>query len=187
MRVSAVSTDKILKPLEEAISQVLIPALTMQPAPSKMTRDVLALPACLGGMGLVNPVHWSKQQHVTSATACRPLTEMIFQQGGDVSRATEEQRDIKKRLHQHHRAKKKEDADAIISILPQSQRKNVQLAQEKGASSWLTAIPIQRLGFTLHKGAFRDAVGLRYGWGLHLTPRSCHCGQNFDINHVLIC
>ena len=136
----------------------------MQPAPSKTTRDVLALPACLGGMGLVNPVHRSKQEQVTSATACRPLTEMIIQQGGDVSRATEEQRGIKKRLHQHqhHRAKKKEEADAIISILPQSQRKNVQLAQEKGASSWLTAIPIQRLGFTLHKGAFRDAVCLRY-------------------------
>ena len=37
MRVSAVSTDEILKPLEETISQVLIPALTMQTAPSYMT------------------------------------------------------------------------------------------------------------------------------------------------------
>ena len=76
MRVSAVSTDEILKPLEEAISQVLIPALTMQPAPSKTTRDVLALPECWGGMRLVNPVHWSKQQHVTSATACRPAVPL---------------------------------------------------------------------------------------------------------------
>ena len=31
------------------------------------------------------------------------------------------------------------------------------LAQEKGASSWLTTIPLEEFGFTLHKGAFRDA------------------------------
>ena len=42
MRVAAVSADEVLQPLEEAISQVLIPALTMQPAPSKVTRDLFA-------------------------------------------------------------------------------------------------------------------------------------------------
>ena len=109
------STDETLKPLEEAISQILISALTMQPAPSKMTRDVLALPACLGGMGLVHRVHWSDLRNSLPA-----VNRDDIQQGGDVSRATEEQRGIKKPLHQHHRAKEKEEADAIISILPQS-------------------------------------------------------------------
>ena len=38
------------------------------------------------------------------------------------------------------------------------------LAQEKGASSWLTTLPLKEFNFALHKGAFRDAVALRYGW-----------------------
>ena len=32
------------------------------------------------------------------------------------------------------------------------------LAQEKGASSWLTALSPEEHGFTLHKSAFRDAM-----------------------------
>ena len=37
------------------------------------------------------------------------------------------------------------------------------LALEKGASSWLTALPLEEHGFALHKPAFRDAMALRYG------------------------
>ena len=32
---------------------------------------------------------------------------------------------------------------------------------EKGASSWLSTLPIDEHGFALHKGAFRDALCLR--------------------------
>ena len=37
----------------------------------------------------------------------------------------------------------------------------VSLAQEKGASSWLTALPVQEHSFSI---AFRDALALWYGW-----------------------
>ena len=63
----------------------------MQPAPSKVTRDLLALAARLGGMGVVNRIHWCKQQQVTSARTCKPLKERIIKQDGDVSKASEEQ------------------------------------------------------------------------------------------------
>ena len=36
------------------------------------------------------------------------------------------------------------------------------LSQEKGASSWLTALPVEDFGFVLHKGAFCDALALWY-------------------------
>jgi len=39
---------------------------------------------------------------------------------------------------------------------------------EKGASNWLTVL-IEEFGFTLHKGAFRDALALRYGWVFSVT------------------
>ena len=38
------------------------------------------------------------------------------------------------------------------------------IAKERGASSWLSARPVEEHGFALHKAAFRDAIALRYGW-----------------------
>ena len=57
IRVFAMSADEVLKPLEQAITQHFIPALTTQQSPSEVTRDLLARPARLGGLGPVNPVH----------------------------------------------------------------------------------------------------------------------------------
>ena len=37
------------------------------------------------------------------------------------------------------------------------------MAQRQGSSSWLTVLPIKRLGFNLSKLDFWDAVRLRYG------------------------
>ena len=61
------------------------------------------------------------------------------------------------------------------------------LAQEKGASSWLTSLPLEEFRFTLRKGAFRDAIALRYGWLPSLIPSTCACGSNFSVEHVLSC
>ncbi len=56
------------------------------------------------------------------------------------------------------------------------------LASERGASNWLTTLPIEEFGFTLHKGAFHDALALRYGWKLNRTPSNCSCGSSFSVN-----
>ena len=61
------------------------------------------------------------------------------------------------------------------------------LAQEKGASSWLTTLPISEFGFSLHKSAFRDALALRYGWQPLNVPTTCACGKGFTIDHMLSC
>lgn len=61
------------------------------------------------------------------------------------------------------------------------------LAQEKGASSWLTSLPLKEFNFALHKGAFRDAIALRYGWIPNNIPTQCPCGSSFSIEHALSC
>ena len=61
----------------------------------------------------------------------------------------------------------------------------VGLAQEKGASSWLTALPVQEQGFSLHKTAFRDTLALWYGWLPTRTPSHCTCGCTFSVDHAL--
>ncbi len=38
------------------------------------------------------------------------------------------------------------------------------LSQEKGASNWLTVLPVEEFGLALHKGAFRDALACTPIW-----------------------
>ena len=61
------------------------------------------------------------------------------------------------------------------------------ITSEKGASSWLTVLPIKAHGFTLHKGAFRDGLCLRYGLRPPSIPDSCVCGKSFTVEHALSC
>ena len=61
------------------------------------------------------------------------------------------------------------------------------VSSEKGASSWLTTLPIAEHGFALHKGAFRDALCLRYGWRPSHLPSNCTCGKQLTVEHALSC
>jgi len=53
---------------------------------------------------------------------------------------------------------------------------------EKGASSWLSALPLEQYGFSLHKGKFIDAICLRYGFTPSLLPLHCACGKDFTLS-----
>ena len=47
--------------------------------------------------------------------------------------------------------------------------------------------PLEEFGFSLHKGAFRDALALTYGWMPSNTPINCPCGTHFSVEHALSC
>ena len=63
----------------------------------------------------------------------------------------------------------------LAAKLPAAQSRSLTLASEKGASSWVTALPLSCHGFVLHKAAFRDALCLRYGWQPQSLPSQCTC------------
>ena len=71
--------------------------------------------------------------------------------------------------------------------LSQSDLHLMDIATEKGASSWLTILPLTAHGFTLHKGAFRDGLCLRSGLRPPSIPDSCVCGKSFTVEHALSC
>ena len=77
--------------------------------------------------------------------------------------------------------------DSLLPSLSSSLHRSVLLSGESGSSSWLTALPLTEHGFALHKGAFRDALCLRYGWRPPLLPSSCVCGKRFTVEHALGC
>ena len=43
-------------------------------------------------------------------------------------------------------------------------KRSLELAGEKGAGAWLSALPLQSLGYDLNKQEFRDGICLRYSW-----------------------
>ena len=93
---------------------------------------------------------------------------------------------IKSHLLQKKRQQMKLRADLIQQQLPSPQMWSIQLASEKGPSSWLIAQPIQQHGFALHKRNFRDALCLMYGW-TPLPHTVYACGKQFTIDHALCC
>ena len=75
----------------------------------------------------------------------------------------------------------------IEEVVDERTKRILASAQEKGSGAWLTALPIQALGYTLNKQEFRDSICLRYGWNIPNTPNFCQCGEKNNIDHTLNC
>jgi len=148
---------------------------------------MLALPARLGGQGLTNPTITAKEQQAASQQISAPLVDQIINQDHQFRDCHSAQQSIKRRTQHVKHTKRKEDAQNIQRNLPTALQHSMELSQEKGASTWLTALPINEHGFALHKAAFRDSLSLRYGWPLQNSPSHCTCGQPFSIEHALTC
>ena len=93
----------------------------------------------------------------------------------------------KEAIKERRRSRLKDKAIHLRDSLLLSLQLAMDLAREKGASTWLTVLPIEEHGFTLHKQAFRDAICLRYGWTPAHIPTNCPCGQAFSVHHALSC
>ena len=169
------------------ISSKLIPALTNRSPPSDEVRNLFALPARLGGIAIADPSVES-DDYDYSLNITQPLVDAIIQQ---MPQYTEEmitkQLDEKKSVHKLRAEKAKSDAVSLQQSLPVPLRKSLELAQESGASAWLTSLPIDEFGFTLHKGAFHDALAIRYNWSPQHAPSFCACGTKFSLEHSLSC
>ena len=175
-------------PIEDIIMSNLIPSLTGRAPPGDLERLLLSLPPRIGGLGFTIPTNLSAIEFDASTTVTKPLYDLILQKKTHYPLSViEAQIQAKKQLHQ---LKQQQTQDTAANLLPQlsefSQRSMV-LAQEKGASSWLTTLPISEHGFALHKGAFRDALALRYGWDPPNTPSHCICWKSFTVEHALSC
>ena len=176
----------LMQPVEDAIRLQLLPAITGREALTDDERDLLALPARLGGIGVRNPTTHT-EEHNYSQRLSAPLTALIVQQSEDLGEAQEQQQAIKSTLRAERLRDQKSMATELINRLPRRLQHVANLASEKGASNWLTTLPIDAHGFALHKGGFRDALCLRYNWAPPHLPTKCACGSSFTIDHALSC
>ena len=179
--------NDVLESLEKAIQSRFIPALTGQLPPGEYIREMLALPARLGGLSLINPVVSVNEQRDASQQISAPLVDRIINQDYQLGSCHSTQQSIKRRIQHRKHTKRKEEAENLQHNLPPPLQRSLELAQEKGASTWLTTLPIDEHSFALHKAAFRDSLSLRYGWPLQNSPSQCSCGRPFSVEHALTC
>ena len=177
-----------LEPLEDFLRTTFIPTLTGRAPPDDAVRDLLTLPARLGGLAIANPTKSCQHDYSGSTSIAGPLVTLISAQCDEYAyECIAAQLAAKAETKTSRRNLEKEAASAVRDLLPGSQQRAMDLAREKGASSWLTALPIEEFGFSLHKNAFRDAIALRYGWTPLNIPTQCACGASFSVQHALSC
>ena len=78
--------------------------------------------------------------------------------------------------------------DELTALLGTTEKgKALEAALEKGASSWLNALPLRNQDYTMDKESFRVAISIRYGIPLKRLPSHCPCGSLFSVEHALNC
>ena len=68
-------------------------------------------------------------------------------------------------------------------------QRNLEQISEPGASSWVGALPLKDLGFSLNKAEFNDGMCLRYDKPLKNLPSKCVCSNKkpFTVTHAMDC
>ena len=59
--------------------------------------------------------------------------------------------------------KLKESLDALIEAFDEKTKRLVICAGEKGASAWLSSLPLKKYGYNINKREFKDALCLMVG------------------------
>ncbi len=155
---------------------------------SDIERRLLALPVRMGGLGVRNPVETSQNEYEASVQITKQLTDKICQQDQDVSTIDwNEVKTVKESMTLKRNLNFKVEQEAIIKELKDDQTRYIKAASEKGASVWLSALPLKKLGYALSKREFQDAIKLRYGWSIPDMPRYCACGKRNSTDHALDC
>ena len=77
--------------------------------------------------------------------------------------------------------------EQVAESLASKTERVVEPATEKGASNWLTVIPIKEMNFNLNKREFRDASKLRYDWEISDLLAMCTCGDLFTVDQAMAC
>ena len=157
MRTINISSS-IFQPLEEVIHHKFIPALTGQASSSPEVRKLMSLPTCHGGLNIVNPVELAERQLSASKVMTAPLKKMIIEQSEQFNKP--QLQSVKSSLHREKCQFNAAKAEQVKREIPATLQRAMDLGSEKGASTWLTALPLQEQGFTLNKQEFQDALCL---------------------------
>ena len=107
------NTSNLLQPLENISREQFIPALTGRPAPSDTKRELLALPARNGDLGIVNLTSTADREHQTSLHLSSPLISLITHGQRDLAQIVSLQRRARSEVLQ---TKRKHEEQATANV-----------------------------------------------------------------------
>ena len=177
--------------LQEVISHILVPAFFAAEAPfAPYHTDLFSLPASKGGLGIPLLKEEATYQYAASLNITSPHVESIKAQDNclrETNSNGKDQKELRSELTSAKAERLKMKIETVYEGLPEDSRKFMKQSQDKGASSWINAIPIEDEGFNLSKEEFFDSLRLRYNLPLPNLPAFCACGKAYSVSHGLEC
>ena len=138
-------------------------------------------------MGIINPTEIANEEYVNLRKLTKKLTSLIIQQEHSYTVSEEEIKKIKSKIQKKRMEKQQRTLSSLRDKMSYMEIRLNDIAQEQGSSSWLTVLPIKRLGFNLSKSDFWDALRLRYGLPLKRLPSNCGCSKPYNVQHAISC
>ena len=175
-----------LKRLDKAIDEYLVVHIMNGYKCTYAERTWLSVPPRLGGLGLIIPSEISDIYHNNSKNVTAVLTNRIINQyDKNADRVTIDSKYIKTKIRVEKKKREEEKMIYVKGTLSPQKIRILEAITEKGASSWLTAMPIKEHGFYLNKQEFWDSICLRYGLQFPRMPMKCICGSftNENVEH----
>ena len=141
----------------------------------RMTSDFYnqALPPWWGGLGLCSHICCASQKFSASLKITEPLHNLILHHDLRYSKVKANQLSQKSSIWTLKQDYCSKSSTYVREHFDSSLWLALDLAVEKGALTWLTALPLDEYGFALHKSAFQNALALRYGWLPLCAPTLC--------------
>ena len=133
--------EDLLAPLEHAITDALIPSIAGHNC-AQVERELLALPVRMGGMGLTNLSQVAALEYVALTKISGPLAQQRKWQTHeppDNNAIGAVQREMRQVKNQYL----KERLEEVKCSISGKTLRAVDLATQKGASSWLTDLPVR--------------------------------------------
>ena len=127
--------------LERVIADALVPSITEHNC-TQAELELLPLPVRMGGMGLTNPSQVAALEYVASTNIFGPLAVQKKSQlhelpdENEICAVQQEMRHVKNQYL-------KEKFDEVKSSISRKTLRAVDPATQKGASSWLSVLPIR--------------------------------------------
>jgi hypothetical protein len=179
----------LFQPMEDILRHKLIPLFVGKHV-SDTERRILALPVKMGGMALENPVQTANHEYNNSRFATGPLVSLILAEEDcpkSVMDAEMKSGKLKKKCAEATDERHATERADILTGLDMKTQRAMELCSEPGASSWLTARPLKKLGHELNQLEFVDAIRLRYCFHFPDLIGKCGCGAQNSSDHALIC
>ena len=176
-----------LTKLENKTRTQFLPKLTGRVSPGYIERSVLELPARLGGLNIMNQETDAAHKFKDSKILCKPLVEKLSSTDTGLDGVGSSQKRVSTEIQKENERRAERKKDVVLqSVASTPYARAFELANKRGASNWLTTLPLEEHGFCLSKVGMHCACDIIGLWKMSLLTvfveklsRLSICGKTF--------